>query len=247
MAGAQGVPAFQWSEGALKVRGYLYQYWCDNGRGPTLRQVHEAIGFSREQIIAAYKELAFGEIVFDENSQNFYMLKCPPFSSMPTQVQVFIDGKFHSFAGCAMESVALSRMPPFKDKEVRLESFCACCLKPISLLMKNGEALQKNPGTILIHVSKPLAEWGIPTVMPMCDSMNYVLDARHAERYERMIGRRGVTFTIEQARPFVKGVADNRMWDFHWTPGPMTPEKVGEHIHNQGVDMSNWEPGPVPE
>ncbi|MGE0877737.1 MAG: organomercurial lyase [Acidimicrobiia bacterium] len=242
MPSAQNVPAFDWSEGALKVRAFLYEFWCANGRGPTLREVHEAVGYDRGQIIKAYKELAFGEIVFDLSSQNCYILKVPPFSAMPTQVQVFIDDKFHSFAGCAMESVALSRMPPFEDKLVRLESFCACCLEPITIVMRNGEPQSVSSDDIRVHVSKPPHQWAIPTVLPMCDSMNYVLGAKHAERYEKMMGTRGVLFSIDQARPFVKGVADNRMWDYHWTPGPLEPDSIAARIGDMGVDTTNWTP-----
>lgn len=241
----QNVPPFTWSDKALEVRRFLYQHWCDHGRGPTLRDTHEALGLDRAEIISAYKELSRGEIVFDQTTQNFLILKVPPFSSMPSQVQVWIDGSFHSFAGCAMESVAISRMPPFEDREVRLESYCACCLAPVTVVMRNGELVSRSPESVLIHISKPTAEWGIPTVLPMCDSMNYVLDVSHAERYERTIGRRGVVFTIEQARPFVKPVADNRMWDYHWNPGPMRPEPILGGIRALGVDVSGWDPGSV--
>ena len=237
---AQNVPAFKWSENALKVREFLYAYWCEHGRGPNLRTANEATGLARGALIEAYKELGFGEIVFNQTSQYFSMLKCPPFSSYPTCVEVWIDGIFHSFAGCALESVALSRMPPLAGKDVRLESHCACCLAPITLQFRNGEMISSSVPSVRIHLSKAPIEWGIPDVAPMCDSMNYVLDADHADTYERMISRRGVLLDIEQARTMVKGVADNRMWDYHWYPGPMQPATILEHIRGLGVDVTNW-------
>jgi hypothetical protein len=239
----QGIPAFEWSDDALRVRQYLYEFWCEQGHGPSLREVHEALGLTRGAIIAAYKQLELGKmIVVDQTSQNFNMLKMLPFNSFPSQVQVWIDDRFHSYAGCAMESVAISRMPPFKDVDLRLESYCACCLDPISVVMRNGELVSRSPETVRIHVSTPPWEWGIPSLMPMCDSMNYVADSQHADRYERTIGRRGVLFTIEQARPFVKGVADARMWDYHWPNAPLTPGRIIDGIRALGVDVSNWDP-----
>ena len=239
----QGIPTFEWSEDALKVRQYLYEFWCEAGHGPSLRDVHEALDLSREQIIAAYKQLELGKmIVVDQTSQNFNMLKMLPFNSFPSQVQVWIDGKFHSYAGCAMESVAISRMPPFKDIDLRLESYCACCLAPISIVMRNGELVSRSPETVLIHVSTPPTDWGIPSLMVMCDSMNYVADAHHASMYERKVARRGVLFTIEQAQPFVKGVADARMWDYHWPNAPLTPGTIVDGIRRLGIDVSNWDP-----
>ena len=46
---------------------------------------HEGTGLSREQIIAAYKQLDLGVIcVVDHDTQNFNLLKVQPFSSFPS-------------------------------------------------------------------------------------------------------------------------------------------------------------------
>jgi hypothetical protein len=238
----QGVPMFTWSDNALKVRAFLYDFWCTHGRGPNMRDTHEAVGLSREDIIAAYKELNFGEIVFDLTTQNVCMIKVPPFSAVVTQVQIWLDGRFFAYCGCAMESVACSRSPKFSDRDVRIESYCACCLAPITVDMRNGELRRASPENPLIHVSMHPDDWAIPNVWRMCDSMNYVVDADHAARYEAKISRRGVLFTIEQARPFVKSVADNRMWDYHWYPGPLDPTAIVPRVKDLGVDTSSWEP-----
>ena len=140
----QGMPEFPYSEDALKLRQYLYEYWCEKGHGPNLRAVHEDLGLSREAIIAAYKQLQMGNmVVLDPTSQNFNVLKMLPFSSFPSQVSVYIDDRFHSYAGCAMESVAISRMPPFEGKDLRLESYCACCLAPVTVVMRDGEVVSR--------------------------------------------------------------------------------------------------------
>ena len=119
----QDVPAFEFSDEAKRLRAFVYEHWCANGRGPNLRVVHEGTGLDRRQIVQAYKELQLGIIcVVDQDTQNINMLKFQPFSSFPSQVEVHLDGRFHCYAGCAMESMAISKMPPFAGKEVRLES-----------------------------------------------------------------------------------------------------------------------------
>ncbi len=237
----QMVPGFDWSENALKVRAFLYDFWCTRGHGPNLRDTHEGVGLSREEITKAYKELNFGEIVFDLTTQNLCMIKVPPFSAVVTQVQIWIDGAFFAYCGCALESIAVSRSPKFEDRDITIESYCACCLDPISVDMRNGELQGSKPENPLIHVSKHPEDWGIPNVLPMCDSMNYVVNAEHADRYEHMISRRGVLFNIEQARSFVKDVAATRMWDYHWKYRSLLPERVLENIRGSGVDVSAWE------
>ena len=107
----QNVPAFQFSDDALRVRQFIYEYWCRHGHGPNLRAVHEAVGLSRQKLLELYRELDLGLILTVEHAaQQGVILKCQPFSSYPSQVEVHVDGAFHSFAGCALESVAISKM-----------------------------------------------------------------------------------------------------------------------------------------
>jgi len=109
----QNVPPFEFSDTAKQLRQFVYEFWCEHGRGPNLRAVHEGTGLDRRQIVQGYKELQLGIIcVVDQDSVNVNLLKFQPFSSFPSQVEVWIDGDFHSYAGCALESVAISKMPP---------------------------------------------------------------------------------------------------------------------------------------
>lgn len=237
----QRVPGFQFSDDALKVRQFLYEFWCTHGRGPNLRVVHEATGLSRTRIISVYRELDLGLVcTIDQETQNANLLKLQPFSSYPSQVEVFLDDRFHCYAGCAMESMALSRMPPFAGKAVRLESYCACCLEPVSILTRDGEVLTRAPESVVIHVSTSPREWNGTDIVKMCDSMNYVADAGHARRYETQVCRRGVVFSPEQAQRFVAGTAANRMWHYDWPPVSMDPERVIAGIRTLGVDVSSW-------
>jgi hypothetical protein len=237
----QNVPEFQFSEEALKLRQFLYEYWCEHGRGPNLRAAHEATRLSREQLIDAYRQLDLGVIcVIDQASQNASLLKLQPFSSYPSQVEVYVDDRFRAYAGCAMESIALSRMPPLAGKRVRLESYCACCLAPVTVLTQDGEVLSRTPESVLIHVSTSPRDWNTVNIVAMCDSMNYVHGAEHALAYEKKIGRRGVLFTLDQARRFVADTAKNRMWHYDWPPVQVRPERIIAGIRALGVDVGNW-------
>lgn len=235
------VPEFQFSDDALKLRQFLYEYWCARGHGPNLRAAHEATGFGREQLLAAYRELDLGLIcTIDQQTQNANLLKLQPFSSYPSQVEVWIDDRFHCWAGCAMESIALSMMPPFEGKTVRLESYCACCLKPVTITARDGELLSRSPDSVMVHVSSTPREWNTVNIVCMCDSMNYVHDAGHAAAYEKQISRRGVVLRLEQAQRFVADTGKNRMWRYDWPPVVFRPERVIAGIRALGVDVSNW-------
>ena len=169
-----------------------------------------------------------------EDTQNCNLLKAPPFSSFPTQVRAYIDDEFHSFVGCASEAVAFSHMPPFKDKTVRLESHCACCLAPVTLVSKNFELQSVDAARrVAAHLAAPF-DWNNVDMLRMCDSMNYVIDAHHAERYERQTATRGVLVNLDQAKMFVQDVANERMWNYHWKPGTLNPKAVDQGLQDDG-------------
>ena len=239
----QNVAVFEWTEDALRLRQFVYEFWCERGYGPNLRDVHEGLGLSRRDIVQAYKQLQLGIIcVVSEDTQNCNLIKFQPFSSFPSQVKAFIDGKFHSYVGCAMESMAFSKMPPFLGKEVRFESWCACCFEPISFTSQDGRPAENlSHPDMRIHVSLSPWDWGNVDITMMCDSMNFVIDASHAERYERQVARRGALITPEQGVLFVSVVADERMSNYHWPPGQMNPKAILKGMKMLGVDISNWE------
>lgn len=237
----QNVPEFRFSDAALRVRQCVYEYWCAHGHGPNLRAVHEATGLTREQILEAYKELDLGIMcVIDWSTQNANLLKAPPFSSYPTCAAVHVDGKFHSYAGCAMESLAVSFLPPFQGKTIAIETSCACCLEPARVVCRDGEIVSFFPAELAVHVSMSPREWNNTNIVHMCDAMNFVHDRTHAERYERAICRRGVLFTLEQALRFVTPTGKARMWQYDRPPDFLRPQRVVEFVRSLGVDVSGW-------
>jgi hypothetical protein len=234
------VPLFEWSERALALRQFNYEYWCEHGHGPNLRDVHERLGYGRGEIVQTYKELALGiACTIDPDSQNCPVLRFQPFASFPTQVKAYIDGSFHSYAGCAMEAVALSNMPPFLDRQVRLESYCMCCLEPLGFTAVNGNVIDRSP-SIYVHVSTSPIDWFNHDLMIQCDSMSFVTDADHAERFEREVCRRGVLFTLEQAKTFVSAAVGERMWNYHKPSERMDPAVVIDAVRSLGVDVTGW-------
>ena len=174
---AQYVPRLEWSDRALKARQFIFDFWAETGRGPNLRQAHEGTGLSRRDLVQAYKELQTGIVmVVDQDSPNCDILKIPPYSAFPSQVEMYIDDEFHSFIGCAHEAVAVSKMPHFAGKEVRLESYCACCLAPITFWSKEFQITRCTPENPLVHVGTPLWDWVHDDMKAMCDNVNLVID-----------------------------------------------------------------------
>src|SRR3546814_2329572 len=72
-------------------------------------------------------------------------------------------------------------MPPFAGKELALRSYCSCCLAPIDLTARDG--VVQAPEGVLVHISTSPWDWNNDDIVHQCDSMNFVLDAAHADRY----------------------------------------------------------------
>ena len=237
----QFVQPFEFSEDALRLREFIFEYWTSRKVAPNLRNIFEAIGLDRRRTQKALKELQLGIIVVvNQESQNCDILKAPPFSSFPSQAELYIDGEFHSYIGCASEAMAVSNMPPFQDKECRIESFCACCLAPITIIDKAFKMMSCDPEGVLWHVYKNPWDWGNVDMGSMCDSMNFVLDAEHARNYEMQTGTRGVFCPIEAGKEFVRYTATIRMHDYNWPPGIMDPPAIIERFRSLGCDVSVW-------
>ncbi len=123
---------------------------------------------------------------------------------------------------------------------MKLESYCACCLAPVTIVARDGEILSRKPDSVRIHVSASPRDWNKTNIVSMCDAMNFVHDAEHALAYERQISRRGVLFELEQAQKFVADTAKNRMHRYDWPPARVIPERIIAGIKALGVDVTNW-------
>ena len=238
---AHYVPPMEWSERALVVREFIFDYWAEHRRGPNLRRVGEGTGLSRRDIVQAYKELQTGIVmVVDQDSPNCDILKIPPYSAFPSQVEMYVDDEFHSFIGCAHEAVAVSKMPHFEGQEVRLESYCACCLEPITFWSREFEITRITPDAPLVHCAMPVWDWVHDDMKAMCDNVNLVIDRDHAAEFETQIGRRGILFTMQQVKDYVEPAIGVRGWDYHWPSLSMNPERLIDGMRALDIDLSPW-------
>ena len=51
----QNVPAFEFSDRAKDVRAFVFAFWCDHGRGPTLREVLKQAHAESERFVEEAK------------------------------------------------------------------------------------------------------------------------------------------------------------------------------------------------
>jgi len=237
----QNVPPFEWTDDALRLRQFVFDFWFEQRRAPTLRDAHVALGLGRRQLVQAYKALDLGLVVtVDQRSQNCNLVKAPPFASIQTNVSMFVGDQFHSFIGCAHEALGASNSPHVRGQRLCFESFCVCCLESVVLELEDFRIINRVPEGVLIHVTESPWDWCNIDMCSMCDATNFVAGPQHADRYEREMSRRGVLMTLEQARDYISFVAQQRLWDYHWPPLTMDPPAILDRLRELGVDVANW-------
>ena len=112
-------PEIEWTEDALQLRQFVFDYWGENKRAPNLAAMHAGTGIERRRLMGGAQASAAGIVfVIDEASPNCDILKAPPFSAFPSQVEMYLDGEFHSYIGCAHEGIGVSWTPYFRGREV---------------------------------------------------------------------------------------------------------------------------------
>jgi hypothetical protein len=239
----QHVPQVEWTDDALRLRQFTFDFWFEKRRPPSLRDAHDALGLDRRAIVQAYKQLELGLVcTVDQGTQNCNLLKAPPFASFPTVYPMFVDNEFHSFIGCAHEVLGVSNSPQIRGKTLRFESCCECCFEPITVTLKDFEVVNCEPSPPLLHVTEIPWEWMNRDMLSMCDVTNFALNPEHAHRYERMQGRRGVLFTLDQAKEYVRHVAETRLWDYHWPAMSLGPGGIFQRLRELGIDVAGWTP-----
>jgi hypothetical protein len=85
----------------LTLRTAVYRHFANTGRSPTLDIMREVTGATSEQIMDGYRRLYAKRMLVPAG--DFAVIRmAPPFSGVPTQHQVMVNGKEYS-ANCAWD------------------------------------------------------------------------------------------------------------------------------------------------
>jgi Alkylmercury lyase len=89
--------------------------------------------------------------------QSDYVASFSPFSNIPTQYRISVDGEQRWYGQCGLESLAASWL--FPGREVRIDARCLDCAEPITVRMRDGELLEVTPETAVGHANHPTPAW----------------------------------------------------------------------------------------
>jgi len=96
--------------------------------------------------------------------QSDYVASFSPFSNVPTQYLVSVDGEQRWYGQCGLESLAATWL--FPGREVRIDARCLDCAEPITVRMRDGELLEITPETAVGHANHPTPAWEEEGALP---------------------------------------------------------------------------------
>jgi hypothetical protein len=130
------------------VRDGRAPHYTDLGRQLSLRMedarqtLHQLIGMGLPTWLAPHTD---------------YIASFAPFSNIPTQYLVSVDGQQRWYAQCGFECLAISWLFPGRD--ISVDCPCLDCGKPINIRMRDGSVLAVTPPTVVGHVGLPAWRW----------------------------------------------------------------------------------------
>ena len=129
----------------------IYRHFAETGQRPSLEVVAERVGSSVSDVRATYARLRTQRVLaLEADGESIRM--APPFSGVPTQHIVVVDGTSY-FANCAWDSFGI---PAALHRRGRVRSRCEQSGEPLDLeIGLEGPP----PCDWLFHCLVPAAKW----------------------------------------------------------------------------------------
>ena len=133
------------------VKLAVYRATAERGRPPGLDDLATAIGASPDRVREAYARLAGNRLLVLE-PDGVTIRMAPPFSGIPTEHQVWIDGVDY-YANCGWDALGI---PAALHRPAKVHSRCAQSGSPL-LLQVGLEG--PDPSPWLFHCLVPAVRW----------------------------------------------------------------------------------------
>jgi hypothetical protein len=133
------------------VKLFVYGFFVEQGRAPTVEETAAALGSTGEKVAAAFRRLAAAHVlVFAPGTMNIWMAN--PFSAFPTAFPVETP-RGSWWGNCIWDAFGIVAM---LGDEGTISTSCADCGSPFELSVQGG-VLQEHEG--VAHFAVPARQW----------------------------------------------------------------------------------------
>lgn len=144
-------PTMMTADFALEVRSALYRHIAATAAIPTLAEMAQQLGATRNAIRDAYGHLYRSRtLVLEDDGETIRM--APPFSGVPTQHVVLANGREY-FANCSWDALGI---PAALHTDADVRSRCEQSGEALHLRVRDANV---EPAACTIHFAVPAAHW----------------------------------------------------------------------------------------
>ncbi|MFQ5837622.1 MAG: alkylmercury lyase family protein [Thermoplasmata archaeon] len=216
------------------VRKFVYDYFAEQCRAPHMEEIMRKFEISKQEATIALDSLQRGRFLYRlQGTQRILMAW--PFSNMATPFLVKTESGKSYYANCAWDSIGihvLLRQP------IQIKAYCFHCGDLIELSLSNERVVKKEPADVLVHFSKPAAQWFDDVVDTCGNNMNFFGSEGHLQEWKAENPEKsGHTLTfnqiVEMSRFFYR---DRLKVDY----GRPTPEQIAAFFSSIGLSGDFW-------
>lgn len=127
----------------------------DSGRAPHYVELAHIMGVSPDEARLLQHQAADAGIGTWFVAGTDFVECWAPFSNVPTNHLISIDGVPGWYGQCGLEALAVTWVVP--DRTVETRSYCLDCADAVSVVQRNGEVLHVEPPAAVGHMNEPFA------------------------------------------------------------------------------------------
>ncbi|MCL1594322.1 MAG: organomercurial lyase [Actinomycetia bacterium] len=134
-------------------------HFIETGRAPHYTELSISLGVPPETALALQRGAAEVGVGSWMLANTDYVECWAPFSNVPTQHLISVDGEQRWYGQCGLEALAASYM--FPGKAVTIDSRCVDCADSVSVTVRGDEILNIDPPEAVGHMNEQFAkgEW----------------------------------------------------------------------------------------
>lgn len=144
-------------EELARVYHVVMRSFVKTGRAPHYTDIAREMGIEPESARLLLRELTSLRLPNWLSPGTDLIASFAPFSNIPNQYRVTVDGEQRWFAQCGLEALALGHL--FPRRTVEVASTCLDCGESIGVMLRDASLLALDPSTTVAHSNVPLADW----------------------------------------------------------------------------------------
>jgi hypothetical protein len=136
---------------------FVMRSFVDSGRAPHYTDIALEFGIAPDSARALLRQLTSMRLPNWLVPGTDLIESFAPFSNIPNQYRVSVDGQQRWFAQCGLESLSLGHL--FPGRTVDVATSCLDCGDPIEVTLRDTTLVRLEPSSAVAHSNVPLADW----------------------------------------------------------------------------------------